>query len=221
MKINLSLSGKQLAAGGALFLGALLAFGTTVAQKKILGPANAAAIAEIMVSQRDHVLPGELAQWLIEKRNDFQLIDIRAPWKYDDYHIPTAINIPLSELFQPAGLKRLSRGKKIVVYGLGAGHSAQAQLLLAMKGYDAYSLRAGISAWWAEIMTPQSLWSEDQDPAGYQRARQIRSYFMGGPSQAKAAAASSAPAVVPPPSPAPAKKKPATRRKLQLGRGCS
>ncbi len=219
MRINVSLSGKQVAAGTALLLGVVLAFGSTLATGAGAGPINAESIAEVIVSQQDHVTPGELAQWLIEKRDDFQLVDIREPWKFDDYHIPTAVNIPMSELFTAAGLKRLERGKKIVVYGLGAGHSAQAQLLLALKGYDAYSLKAGISAWWAEVMTPRSLWSEDQDPAGYQRAKQIRSYFMGAPGQPQGSAA---PAAAPPPPPKTTpRKKPATRKKLKLGRGCS
>jgi len=219
MRIDMSLSGKQLAAGAALLLGVVLAFGSTLATGPGAGPVNAEAIAEVIVSQQDHVTPAELAQWLIEKRDDFQLIDIREPWKFDDYHIPTAVNVPMSELFTPAGLKRLERGKKIVVYGLGAGHSAQAQLLLALKGYDAYSLKAGISAWWAEVMTPQSLWSEDADPAGYRRAKQIRSHFMGGPGEPQSSAAPAA-ALPPPPKSAP-RKKPATRKKLKLGRGCS
>ena len=219
MKINLDLSGKQLAAGVALILGLVLAFGSAVAAGGNAVSMNAPALAEVIVNQTDHVMPGELAQWLIEKRDDYQLIDIRDPWQFDDYHIPTAVNIPMSELFQPAGLDRLKRGKKIVVYGLGAGHSAQAQLMLALKGYNAYSVKAGLSAWWAEVMTPQSLWSDDQDPAGYRQAKQVRMHFMGGPGASESpAAATSAPVPsTPPPS---KKKKPATRKKLQLGRGC-
>ena len=218
MKVDLQLSGKALAAGATLFLGVLLAFSSVLAQGGGAGPVNAASIAEVIVAEADHVTPEEMAQWLIEERDDYQLVDIRSPWQYDDYHIPTAVNIPLPVLFEADGLQRLSRGKKVVVYGLGAGHSAQAQMLLALKGFDAYSVRAGISAWWAEIMTPLSLWDEGMDPAGYQRARQIRMRFMGGP--AGEAVAAETPAAVAPPPPA-AAKKPARRNKLNLGRGCS
>jgi len=218
MKVDLQLSGKALAAGARLFLGVLLAFSSVLAQGGGAGPVNAASIAEVIVAEADHVTPEEMAQWLIEERDDYQLVDIRSPWQYDDYHIPTAINIPLQVLFEADGIQRLSRGKKVVVYGLGAGHSAQAQMLLAMKGFDAYSVRAGISAWWAEIMTPLSLWDEDMDPAGYQRARQIRMQFMGGPAGEAAKTEAAAPVAPPPPA---AGKKPARRNKLNLGRGCS
>ncbi len=173
-----------------------------------------------MLDESDHVTAGELAQWLIEKRTDFQLIDIRLPWQYDDYHIPTAANIPLAELFQPDGLKKLDRSKKIVVYGLGAGHSAEAQLLLAMKSYKALSVKEGISAWWSEVITPVSLRSESQSPAGYQQARDVRRHFVGGPgSPQPAGGASPAAPVSPPPGQAPGTAP--GGRKLKLGRGCS
>jgi len=220
MKLNLSLSGKQLAAGAALLLGVVLAFGSVISSGPAAGPMDAAAIADIMAAKTDHVTAPELARWLIEKRDDFQLIDIRDPWKYDDYHIPTAINIPLTQLFHPDGLKQLDRSKTIVVYGLGAGHSAQSQLLLSLKGYRSLSLLAGISAWWEQVMTPQSLWSEDQTPQGYRQTREIRNHFMGGPSGGQAATTTATPAAPPPPA-ATQKKKAPVRKKLNLGRGCS
>src|SRR5579875_1530724 len=113
------------------------------------------------------------------KADGFYLIDIPDPWKFYHLHNPTAVHIPLADLFKPAGLARLSRGKRIVLYGDGRGHAAQAQLLLSMKGYDAYSLREGINGWWYDLMTPTSLQTAGASPSGYQQAKQIREYFMG------------------------------------------
>jgi len=220
MRINVTLTGKSLAAGAVVLLGVVLALAGTIARGTDAGPVNAATAAQTMLDEKDHVTAGELAQWLIEKRADYQLIDIRLPWQYDDYHIPTAISIPLSELFQPEGLKKLERSKKIVVYGLGAGHAAEAQLLLSMKSYNALSLKEGISAWWNDVITPTSLRSETQSPAGYQQARELRQHFMGG-------AGASQPAVTVSPAttlPSPGQPSPATPpggKKLKLGRGCS
>jgi rhodanese-related sulfurtransferase len=137
MKVELKVTGKTLAAAVVVFLGVVLAMATTIARGTGAGPVNAPALVQTIVKEEDHVTPGELARWIIEKRTDYQLIDIRQPWQFDDYHIPTAVSIPLSQLFEEAGLKQLSREKKIVVYGLGAGHAAEAQLLLSLKGYNA------------------------------------------------------------------------------------
>lgn len=220
MNVELKLSAKTLAASVAIFLGVVLAMATTVARGTGAGPVNASAMVQTIVKEDDHVPPGELARWLVEKRTDFQLIDIREPWKFDDYHIPTAVNIPLAQLFDEANLKTLSREKKIVVYGLGGTRAGQAQLLLSLKGYNAYSVPEGITAWWDEVMTPTSLRLEDQTPAGYLQAKQLREHFLG--STPKGEATATPPPALPVTPPAQTTPSGATPgKKLKLGRGCS
>jgi rhodanese-related sulfurtransferase len=216
VKLEIELKGKALAAAALLGAGGLLAAVSVLRSPAGLGPVSPEAIVSAMISENDHVQPLELARWILEKRGDYQLIDLRDPWQYDDYHIPTAINIPLGQLFTGEGLERLERGKKIVVYGLGAGHPAQAQLLLSLKGYPAYSLKEGIAAWWDQVMTPQSLRGENPQPEGYRQARALRERFLAGAAQPPAAAAPGAPQALPaaPPPQAPPKR-------LRLGRGCS
>jgi rhodanese-related sulfurtransferase len=219
MKLNVEITGKKLAAGAVLFLAAVLGLAATVARVPASGPADVTATIQSIVDETDHVTPVQLAQWILEKKQDYTLVDIRQAWMFDDYHIPTAVSIPLTELFG-VGLAKLPHGKKVVVYGLGAGHAAQAQLLLKMKGYDAYSLKEGISAWWDQVMTPMSMRSESGSPAGYQQAKRLRESFMGGPgAPAATPATTSTPAAPPSPTPAPAT--PASPGKLKLGRGCS
>jgi rhodanese-related sulfurtransferase len=221
MKIDITLTGKMLAAGSVLLLGLVLALASTVAHGPGAGPVDSASAVRTMIDEKDHVTAGELAQWLTEKRSDFQLIDIRLPWQYDDYHIPTAVNIPLAQLFEEPGLKQLSRTQKIVVYGLGAGHAAEAQLLLSMKGYNALSVKEGLTAWWDDVITPVSLRSDSPSPAGYRQAKQLRERFLGGPGGAQpATGAATAPADALPSGP-PAAGAPGGGKKLKLGRGCS
>jgi rhodanese-related sulfurtransferase len=219
MNVNLRLSAKTLAAGVAIFLGVVLALASTIVRGTGAGPVNATTVVQSIVKEEDHVPPGELARWLIEKRTDFQLIDIRQPWQFDDYHIPTAINIPLAQLFDAANLKHLSREKKIVVYGLGAGRAAQAQLLLSLQGYNAYSVPEGITAWWDDVMTPTSLRSEDQSPAGYLQAKQIRQHFLGSTPKGETSATPPPALPAPPAQTTPSGTTPG--KKLKLGRGCS
>ena len=222
MKFRLTLAGKSLAAAALILLATILAVAATIACGTDSEPLNAPAMVQSIIQEKDRITPQELARWIIEMRTDYQLIDVRKPWKFDDYHIPTAVNIPLAQLFAPAGLKQLSRGKKIVLYGSGQGHAAQAQLLLSMKGYNAFSVREGINGWWYDLMTPASIQTTGASPTGYQQSKQLRDYFMGNTARAEGAAKVPR-AVVPASPPAPAssqeKKIPATR--LKLGRGCS
>ncbi len=233
MRDNFALTGKTLAAIALAALAMVLAVSSIISQS--LTAADTASAADSIAKSTGEVTAGELAQWIIEKRQDYQLVDLRDPWQFDDYHIPTAINIPLNQLFASENLKRLDKGKKIIVYGLGAGHAAQTQLLLSMKGYHAYSLNDGVIAWWDEVMTPTSMRSANPSSTGYQRARQLREYFMAGgrageapPSQPAVAAPekSTAPAAKPAVKPAakPAEKLPPKdkeKERLKLGTGCS
>ncbi len=218
MKLELHLAGKSLAAALVLASGGVLALASMAVSGGGAAPASTQAIVEQMITEKDHVQPAELAQWILEKRTDYQLIDIREPWQFDDYHIPTAINIPIAELFTDPGLAQLERAKKIVVYGLGAGHPAQAQLLLTLKGYPALSLKEGITAWWDQVLTPQSLRSDSANPAGYQQAKMLRERFMGGTSTPKS---TSGVTTAPPPALPPAGGGTTAPKKLKLGRGCS
>jgi len=224
MKVNLVLSGKMMAALVLAFVAVVLAVAGTMSHGTGAGPVDAAALMQGIIDEKDHITPVELAHWIIEKKQDYQLIDLRQPWQYDDYHIPTAVNVPLGQFFLDANLKQLDRSKKIVVYGLGAGHAAETQLLLQMKGYNAYSLREGISAWWDQVVTPVSLRSETADPAGYQQAKQLRNFFFGaagsGGSSATSPAAPAVTAPILPPENAPGAK-PEQQKKLKLGKGCS
>ncbi len=221
MKLNVTLTGKTIAALVVALLAMVAALAGSIAHGTSAGPTDFNAVVQTIADEKDHVTPGELARWIMEKRQDYQLIDIRQPWQFDDYHIPNAINIPFREFFQDNNVKRLDRSKKTVIYGLGAGHAAETQLLLSMKGYDAYSLREGISAWWDLVVTPVSLRSESASPEGYQQARQTREYFMGSGTQRTAGTESGVPASPAAPAVVPEGNPQQKEKKLKLGKGCS
>jgi len=218
--MKIEVTGKHVAAGVAVLLGLVAALAATTVHGSGAGPVDAPKLVQSIMAETDHVTAGELAGWILQKSPDYLLVDIREPWQFDDYHIPTAINIPLGQLFDDSGLKQLSREKKIVLCGLGVGRASQAQLLLSLKGYNSLSLEDGIGGWWDAVMTPTSLRSETASSAGYLQAKALREHFMGGvPAGA---------ATVPPPTvsipPTPGKQAPppgTPNQKLKLGRGCS
>ncbi len=184
MSRSVVLTGYRIAAVVLVVVAALALTGILV--RRSTRAAQTAFAAENMIKDAGQVTAAELAQWILERRQDYQVVDLRDPWHFDDYHIPSAINLPRESLFQPESLQRLDRQKKIVVYSLGAGDGAKAQLLLSMKGYRAYALEDGIIGWWDEIMTPTSIRSAKPSSSGYQQARQLREFFMAGSTAAPA-----------------------------------
>ena len=176
---------------------------------------DTAELAEIVQREVDHVSPEQLADWIIQGRADYRLIDLRTPADFGQYHIPGAENVPITGLADHG----LLRNDKIVLYSEGGIHSAQAWFLLRAKQYaGVYILRGGLQEWKDSVLFP----SLPADPTPAQRVTFAKmaevSRFFGGqpqdvpgaahPAVAPALRMADMPASAPPPaSVAPKKKK--------------
>jgi rhodanese-related sulfurtransferase len=153
---------------------------------------DTAELAEIVQREVDHVSPEQLADWIIQGRADYRLIDLRAPADFAQYHIPGAESVPITGLADHG----LLRNEKIVLYSEGGIHSAQAWFLLRAKEYaGVYILRGGLQEWKDSVLFPSL-------PAGATPAQRVTfekmaevSRFFGGQPQGVASAAQ--PAVAP------------------------
>ncbi len=170
-------------------------------------------LAAEVAREVDHVDVYELADWIVQGRSDFRLIDVRDEKAFVEYHIPTAENVPLARLEDYP----LLRNEKIVIYSDGGIHSAQAWFLLKARGYaGAYILRGGLEEWTDAILFPT--FSENPTPFRRQRDARVRalSVHFGGSPRTGAAAETSAPRAMPKmdaPAGAPAAAKPAKKKK--------
>ena len=99
-------------------------------------------LASLVENEKDHIDATELADWIMQKRSDYILIDTRSKSDYNEYHIPTAQNILLQKLIN----ENFSAYKKIVIYSEGGTHGAQGWFFLKSKGYkEVYFLRYGLN----------------------------------------------------------------------------
>jgi rhodanese-related sulfurtransferase len=160
--------------------GALFAHPTTGATVRI----DPQELAVIVQRGADRVAPLELANWIIEGRTDYRLIDLRDQSQYVVYHIPTAENIPLAAL--PSA--DIARNEKIIVYSDDGARSAQAWFLLRAKGFTgAYMVTGGIDGWKQTVLFP--VLAQGADQASTAKIRAISSHFGGTPLAAAAGAA--------------------------------
>ncbi len=156
---------------------------------------DARELALIVDKQVDHVAAEELADWIIQNRADYRLIDLRTEQEFSDYHIPTAENIPLAGLIE-AGLQR---NEKIVLYSEGGIHSAQAWFLLKAKGYKAvYMLFGGLEEWKEKVLFPAV--PENPTPeqsVAFAKIKEVSKYFGGTPQSGATAVSAQPPAALP------------------------
>lgn len=87
----------------------------------------------------------ELKQW-IDNNEDFQLIDVREPFEFDEANMG-GILIPMNEV--PDQVAQFAKDKKVVVHCRSGKRSASViQYLESQHGYNnLYNLEGGILAW--------------------------------------------------------------------------
>ncbi len=77
---------------------------------------------------------------------DYNLIDVRQDWEYEEFHIPGARLIPLPEL--PDRMKEIDPSKPTLVYCASGRRSASAASLMDGQGFgETYNILGGIMAW--------------------------------------------------------------------------
>jgi adenylyltransferase/sulfurtransferase len=79
---------------------------------------------------------------LFEEKADFQLVDVREAYEYDEANLNGEL-IPLGQVLDEQ--EKISKDKMVVVHCRSGARSAQAIFLLEQEGYDnLFNLRGGI-----------------------------------------------------------------------------
>ena len=159
-----------------LSIGALLIGNPTRGADLTIDPQE---LARIVQTETDHVSVQELADWIIQGKVDFRLIDLRSEPEFTQYHIPGAENVTITALPEYG----LLRNEKIILYSEGGIHSAQAWFLLKARGYRGiYILRGGLEEWKESILFPRVPESPTADEAAaFDKAKQVSTFFGGAP----------------------------------------
>ena len=159
-----------------------------------------AAVALAAAQQDDRESVEDLANWLIEGRGDFKLIDVRRPEDFENGSIADAENIPIAQIVSQEVLQRLPTDRMVIVYSNGSENAAKAAVLLRLSGIDAHLLAGGYNAWHKRILNPD-ISAEELDGESLQASAQraYSCYFVGERSElgAKRKQQTSAPFVPP------------------------
>ncbi|NUM76437.1 rhodanese-like domain-containing protein [candidate division KSB1 bacterium] len=176
-----------------ILLGVLLAFSPAGTRKA--ATFSPQALAEAINNESDHLTAEELAKWLIDKKPDLRVVDMRSVEEFAQYHIPSAVNIPFNKLFENEARETLSTDKTIVLYSNGGTHAAQAWVLLKQLGIESFVLLGGLNYWTEAILNPKAPNElvADSEILKYQFQKSASGYFAPGGSVSASADSSRAP----------------------------
>ncbi len=173
---NLTL--KQKLAGIALLLGVIALFAGNPYKGNHFS-IDSKEMELILSKGADLVKPEELADWTIQGKSDFNVVDVRSEKDYQQYHIPNSVNVPIAGL-NKAGL---SKTEKILLVCTDGTISAQAWTFLKAKGYKGvYILKGGLNEWNSKILFPSL--PENATPeqtAAFEKTKEVSKYFGGTP----------------------------------------
>jgi rhodanese-related sulfurtransferase len=116
-----------------------------------------------------------LAEWIMEKRDDFSLVDLRPEAEFEEYHIPFA-----QQGSRIVESEELLNRSKVVLYAMDGTIPEETWLPLRERiGGKVFLLKGGLRTWGNEILFPDL--SEAGQAGSPQLARRIRiSRFFGG-----------------------------------------
>ena len=151
-------------ATAAAFVGAPARSGRVVIDTDELG--------RIVENEEDHIDAVDLAGWILQKKNDLKIIDLRSKAEFDSVRVPTAIHHSLVGLDTA-----VTRDETIVLYSGGGVHSAQAWFLLKAHGFPrVYFLKGGYEEWESEVLFPRFSSRQLPDPEVQKRIRTAESF---------------------------------------------
>lgn len=100
-------------------------------------------------TQPDYENPKALAELIETGTPEYLLVDVRTPGEYNSGHIPTAVNIPVSEI--AAEPPETEKERLIIVYCRSGSRSNRAAGILESLGYKRVFDFGGIYRWEGDL----------------------------------------------------------------------
>lgn len=118
------------------------------------GVTQAKAEEEKRKMEQSEMTVTELKQLIDSGAKDFVLLDVRNPNEYDIAKIPGSVLVPLPEIENGDGVKKvkdLLDGKRLIAHCKMGGRSAKALGILKDAGIEGTNVKGGITAWSREV----------------------------------------------------------------------
>lgn len=117
---------------------------------------TAEQMLEQSTSRVPYYSPEEVADFIIQKDPEFQLIDVRSQNEFEKFSLPGAINIPLSDILSDEYRDYLNQDVKMnILYSNGTVDATKAWMIMSQLGWmNNYIMEGGLNYWAEVIMNP-------------------------------------------------------------------
>jgi rhodanese-related sulfurtransferase len=120
--------------------------------------------AGVYVKLPERMSPEDLAQRLMDLPETIEVVDIRPPWQFEEYHLTDSKNLSIQELMtNPAYLA--DKRPLVIVCRDGSLSAAVGGALVQKSSRPIRYLSGGVMRYYDEIMRPQGILS-DRTPSG-------------------------------------------------------
>jgi rhodanese-related sulfurtransferase len=145
-------------------------------------------------SSSQFLSPDGIADMIVQKDPNLQLIDVRTPDEFLKFSLPGSINVPLTDLLSDEFKDILDQEIKMnVFYSNGTLEANEAWMITTQLGYkNNYVLQGGLNYWAETIMNPTapSSTSPDEELAKYDFRKGASMALGGGAAENTATGAS-------------------------------
>lgn len=102
--------------------------------------------------------PDQIADMIITEDPSFLLIDVRSQGEYEEFHLPGAVNIPLSNLLADEWKAYLNQDiRHNIFYSNSTVKANEAWMITLQLGYrNNYVMQGGLNYWVETIMNPEA-----------------------------------------------------------------
>jgi uncharacterized protein len=168
------------------FTSVLLAGGLAVAAASVWGPPPRQVKLRVDQERLPQVAPAELAQWIIEGRRDFVVVDLRGNAAYQASHVRDAVHCGTCHEDKDAaheaqqGDHFVDLSKKLVLYADSGATPLELPPIVA-RNARLHVLAGGFAAWQRDILAPVALTgvSDRDELEARQRHEAVRAFFAG------------------------------------------
>ena len=129
-----------------------LIFTSYKSSKKFKFKKSAEELHGELVNSKHYMDPNTLKDIIVNKNEEFVIVDIRNPHEYANFHIEGAVNVPMQRALDDAYIPYLKDNRKKVIYSNESIKADQLRVLLTQYGYENLFVLQGGDNYWKENM---------------------------------------------------------------------